>query len=270
MYWDLHIIRTVASLRNMLSEMNRKGLEIGRITKTASILMITGTSSNSIPSSIIQQCQKEQRDDGGWKGVVDTMWNIRFLMDVNADIYRTEIEAGLQYLRDNSTDGLLWGRSRRDMNRIPVSGMLFFLLPVLADNRRLVALESLWCSEMNSLTYKAAYTLMAFAKNNFKPAHTRIVANTIGWLIDNQRDDGSFAPWKNHPAPSDVFCTGVALVGLSQFRELVPNAVFEKGQSWLRDTQLSQGIWPFHEIEDGSAWGLWALTEMNRANHESR
>lgn len=267
---DYHIIRAVASLRNMLSQMNEKRLEIGRLTKTATILMLAGTSKNSLPVAIVNRCIKEQNDDGGWKGIVDTMWNTRYLMDMDANKYQRQVSAGLKYLSENTTDGCLWGRSCRDMNRIPVSGMLLFLLPMLANSYRMAALEELWISEKDSLTYKAAYVLMAFSKNNYVPSCSSIINETIKWLIENQRCDGSFAPWKSHPVQSDVFCTGVSLVGLLQYKCDVSSMVYKNGLRWLQENQLPSGLWPFHEIEDGSAWGLWAMTGIDRVFHETR
>jgi len=259
------ILRAVASLRNMVAEMDAKRLELGRITKTASILLMAGISRNSIPESIIARCGSEQQSDGGWIGVVDTMWNIHFLRQIDADAHSIRAGRAVEYLNDNGNQHGLWGRSRRDMSRIPVSGMMLSLLPELATLERLRSLEDLWNSERNSLTYKAAYMLMAFRRASYEPRREGLIADTVAWLLENQRQDGSFAPWRDHPVASDVFCTAVAAIGLTQYPALAGESALGKAMAWLLANQLPQGIWPYHEIEDGTSWGVWALTSISRS-----
>jgi len=261
---ELRIIKTIGSLRSMLQEMNRKGLELRRITKTACFLMLAGLSVNSIPEIIIERCINEQERDGGWISIVDTMWNVNFFKMLNSVKYQDRISCGLKFLEEQTNRNGLWGRSQRDVSRIPVTGMMLYLHPELATYDRLYKLENLWESEINSLTYKAAYLLMAFKKCSYKPKQEKIIADTLRWLVKNQRDDGSFSPWKEHPVASDIFCTSVASLGLLQYREFVPVDVFKKALLWIEETHLPQGIWAYHEIEDGASWGLWAMTELSR------
>lgn len=259
-----YIIRSVVSLRNMFIEMNRKNLELKRITKTASLLLMCGLTPNSIPDNIICRCLKEQQPDGGWINVVDTIWNTFFLKILNHKRYAENIKCAIKYLNEQqNTDGL-WGRSKRDISRIPVSGLLFYLLPELASKPKLRLFESLWVSEINSLTYKAAYVLMAFKANHYSPLTNHLVENTIFWLSSNQRDDGGFAPWKNHPVESNVYCTALSSIGLLQYPELVDKRVFINAAKWLKTNQLESGIWQFHEIEDGASWGILALHQLSK------
>jgi hypothetical protein len=30
----------------------------------------------------------------------------------------------------------------------------------------------------------------------------------------------------------------------------------------MKNTQLPSGIWPYHEIEDGASWGLYAMSRV--------
>jgi squalene cyclase len=250
----------------MIAEMNRKNLDLKRITKTASLLICSGLSTNSIPDGITRRCLTEQREDGGWVSILDTMWNTYFLQLLGPQQYELNIGKAKSFLLLQINDHGLWGRSQRDISRIPVTGILFYIFPELANNHRLLLLEELWLSEKNSLTYKAAYTLMAFKAAGYTPKEKNLIADTVEWLMENQRPDGSFAPWKAHPAASDVFCTSVAVLGLLQYKESVLPEIFEKSYNWLLSNRLPNGIWPYHEIEDGSSWALYTLTQLLKHN----
>jgi hypothetical protein len=257
---------TIRSLRGMIAEMDRKNLDLQRITKTASLLISSGLSANSIPAPIVRRCLDRQHNDGGWVSIVDTLWNAYFLQLLSPRRHKPHIDKAKAFLLGQINDHGLWGRSKRDISRIPVTGILIYLFPELADAGRLLLLEELWQSEKNSLTYKAAYTLMAFKAAGYTPKDNNLVGDTVEWLMENQRADGSFAPWKTHPAASDVFCTSVAVLGLLQYNEPVPPETFEKSCDWLLSSRLPSGIWPYHEIEEGASWGLYALTCLLKHN----
>lgn len=259
-----NVFITIRSLSNMISEMNKKKLEIKRITKTASLLMMSGLSANSIPHDISERVLLEQNKDGGWVSVVDTMWNIVYLKLIDEKRYIYETEKGKLFLINNKNIDGLWGRTSRDMSRIPVSGILLFLLPELLIEDNIYLLEKLWKSEMNSIVYKAGYSLMAFKKNNYHPKDTTLIESTCQWLIKNQHDNGGFSPWKDHPVDPDVFCTSIAILGLIQYPYFVENSIYSKAYGWLLKNRLSNGIWKFHEIEDGASWGLYALSELKK------
>lgn len=246
----------------MLTEMNRKNIELVRITKTASLLMQSGVSINSIPSIIVERCLQEQNTDGGWVGVLDTMWNVFFLKKINESQFHNQIKAGEKFLLDQKNKDGLWGRSKRDISRIPVTGLMLYLLPELGQKDILKNIEILWCTEKNSLTYKAAYILMVFRKTGHNPDNDALIPETVAWLAANQKEDGGFSPWKEHPVISDVFCTAIATLGLLQYREIVDPTIFEGAFQWLIKNQMNNGIWRFHEIEDGASWGLLTMTEL--------
>lgn len=228
--------------------------------------MCSGLSTNSIPGAITRRCLDEQHEDGGWVSIVDTVWNAFFLKTLDESRFHTVIQNALDFIRSRENNRGLWGRSQRDISRIPVTGLLFFLFPELANIDGLFLLEELWHSEKKSLTYKAAYTLMAFKAAGYTPRDKTLISDTVEWLMENQRPDGSFAPWKTHPAASDVFCTSVAVLGLLQYKESVLPETFEKSYNWLLSNRLPNGIWPYHEIEDGASWALYALTQLLKHN----
>ena len=236
------LLSTIRSLSNMLLEMDKKGIEIKRTTKTASLLILSGLSPNSIPNKIIKRVINLQENDGGWVSIVDTMWNTFFLTLIDKEKYRDNVVNGKNYLINQKNRHGLWGRSKRDMSRIPVSGILLYLFPDIANKMELKQLEALWDSEINSIVYKAGYTLMAFRKNEYLPQNREIINKTCRWLAGSQRNDGGFAPWIEHPVDSDVFCTSISILGLFQYPELVPDYTFKKAYSWLLDNRLNSGI----------------------------
>jgi len=258
------LIRTVVSLRNMISEMDRKGLELKRITKTSALLMMSGLSSNSIPINIVERCIREQNNDGGWVGVLDTIWNTQFLKLLSRPEFHLNIEKALNYLETQKNPEGLWGRSIRDISRIPVSALFFYLFPRMTNNIELTLLEELWEKEKGSLTYKAGYTLMAFSHNDYIPKASGLIEEAVYWLLNQQNEDGGFSPWKEHPVDSDVFCTSIASLGLACYSDHVPSDVFIKARKWLLDNRLKSGIWKYHEIEDGASWGLYTLSQLRK------
>lgn len=253
--------RAAASLRNMVSEMLKKQLDLKRITKTASMLITSGVTANSLSDEIALRCVSQQGDDGGWISIPDTMWNSFFLKCYDRHRFSESLERAIAYLDVNAGNTGLWGRSRRDMERIPISGMLLYLHPELVNDNRMCSLERLWESEKNSLTYKAAYTLQAFRSTGYMPTNTLLIAETLNWLASNQRDDGSFAPWRDHPVASDVYCTALSVLGLTSYPDITHAETIRKAVDWITRTQLPSGIWPFHEIEDGASWALAALNK---------
>lgn len=257
-----YLIKTAASLKNMIIEMNEKDIELKRLSKTSSLLILSGISKNSIPPDIIDRCISNQHPDGGWISIVDTMWNTFFLKTIDENQFELNINMGIEFLKNHKNSEGLWGRSYRDICRIPVTGILLYLLPEIADQHSLSLLEQLCKREKNTLTYKAAYSLMAFKKNNYIPEDIQLIPDLVKWLISNQRIDSGFAPWLEHPIESDIYCTSLAVLGLLQYPEFVPKQVITKAFDWMLTNQLNKGIWKYHEIEDGASWGMYAMSEI--------
>ena len=252
--------RATVSLLNMTREMYRKGIEISRITKTCALLLMSGLSRSDICAGIVERCLHSQRPDGGFTGNTDTLWNIK-LLDFFPE-YQTQREAAIQWLRQGNGPEPGYGRSKRDMHRIPVTGLTLFMLPELADKTTLEWRERTWLSERNSLTYKAAYTLLAFHQGKvIPPRQLALLHDAVEWLVSQQQSSGGFAPWLNHPAGENVYCTAVAMLGIMSDGAGSHGDVIARAYRYLCTTQLKTGIWPYHEIEDGSSWGLFALTQ---------
>lgn len=137
-------------------------------------------------------------------------------------------------------------------------------MPELCNVNQLHWLENLWLKEKNSLTYKAAYTLMAFKQNDYKPVNKDLIGYTMKWLLDQQEDDGGFAPWHGHPVGSNIYCTSVSCLGLLCYPEYCSKEKINNAYKYMVDNQLKNGLWAYHELEDGGAWGLMAMCEIEK------
>lgn len=255
--------RTTISLLNMCNEMFKKNIEIRRIIKTCTLLMLSGLSPNDIPKKFINRCLVSQNNDGGFIGNVDTLWNIKFLEYFPQYIERRT--QAIKWLVSNNGCEEGFGRSKRDMHRIPVTGLALYLLPEIATESNLKWLEDTWISEINSLTYKASYTILAFNKNMYKPkSNSKLIEETADWIKGQQELSGGFAPWYGHPAGENVYCTSIALIALLSMDNDLYIDTIQRAYNFLCNTQLRSGIWPYHEIEDGASWGLYALSEAEK------
>lgn len=115
------------------------------------------------------------------------------------------------------------------------------------------------------VSYKAAYTILAFNKNHYVPkANNRLICETADWLNTQQETSGGFAPWLSHPVGENVYCTAVALLALISMHEDGYRDSIERAYNYLCKTQLRSGIWAYHEIEDGASWGLYALSQAEK------
>lgn len=255
---SIYANRATLSLLNMTNEMYRKNIEIRRITKTCAMLMMSGLSKNDISDSIVRCCLESQKSDGGFIGNTDTLWNIKFLEFFPE--YKSERSIALNWLLKGNGTEPGYGRSKRDIHRIPVTGLALYLLPEIANNQTLEWLEKTWKSEINSLTYKAAYTIMAFQKNQYIPQDKKLILNAAKWIASQQQQSGGFAPWLDHPVGENVYCTAVSMLALIATKDLTFRNNIIQGYRYLCSSQLKSGIWSYHEIEDGAAWGLLALT----------
>ena len=255
---SLCVNRAAVSLLNMTNEMFRKGIELSRITRTCALLMMSGLDKASLNPKILDRLLESQHRDGGFTGNTDTLWNIK-LMEYFPELHEQRT-AAIRWLMSCNGDSPGLGRTKRDMHRIPVTGLAMYLLPEIASAEILDWLADTWHSEKNSLTYKAAYTLMAFHRCGYSPSSKTLIPDTVEWLISQQQESGGFAPWKNHPVGANVYFTAVAALGLMTAGKTSAVPV-RRACEYLCRTQLSSGIWPYHEIEEGAAWGMFALSE---------
>ena len=204
--------------------------------------------------------------DGGWRDVEETVWALAF-HDITTSW--TQFSAslrddGIAWLRNERTNKGAWGRSSRDLPRIPVTSWVITLLPELADEKCTEWLETEWIKDVSAetkLTYKGALTLKAFASLGVKYKNPDLISKTVDYLIKEQNEDGGFGPWKGHPVGSEPWSTGIALIGLTAWPELLRPETVELALSWLARVQLPNGLWPCHYIEEGSAYCYWGAVE---------
>ena len=255
------IHRSVNSLCQIVRDFLNKDIELIRICRIAVLLKESGVKpETSLYHNLAKKCIDMQRDDGGWTDVVETMW-CTIVLDLFNE-FSDPVEKALIWIRGQEHKDGGWGKSVRDSGRIPVTALLLYLLPQLSSDQNLKWLENEWYQEQKQdpcLTYKAAFTLMAFSQNNYHPENHDLITDTIRWLFDQQNDDGGWGPWEGHPVGSDPWCTGIGMVGLFQYPDKFPQEVLLKALKWLREKQLPNGLWPYHYIEEGSGWALYAL-----------
>lgn len=258
--------RTHFALNHMCREMFRKDIELGRIAKVVSALLMAGLSPAAVPEPIIKRVCKAQREDGGWAGVQDTVWCAKMISFIrgNDDI----VNDALKWVKDQHVEIHGWGRSKRDIGRIPVTGCLIYLFPKLGTKESCHWLEDKWMKEWGSLTYKAAYTLLAFKECHYYPEGSRLI-DTVLWLVSQQEIDGGFGPWRGHPVGSNVLCTSLSVLSLLHYTDYLPDLnSINKAVTYLLQTQLPNGLWPYHQLDDGAVWGLLALKKYLEENHE--
>jgi len=257
------IQKGLAALFLVLRQYLEKQIELERIVRVAVLLMRSGVNwNNSIFQKITKRCLDEQHDDGGWVGVEDSIWCVAFLKDFEE--YSQAYKSGLNWLGGQRLKKGEWGKTKRDIGRIPITGILFYLLPELSNVDSLRWLESEWRREFGlnpKLTYKSAFTLMAVKRNNSQSIDSQLLNDTLDWLMSQQNEDCGWGYCQGQPVGSTPFCTGVAMMGLLQYPERIEPKVIANGLKWIEKKQLEDGLWPDHYIEEGSAWALYALVE---------
>ena len=251
--------RATVSLLNMTREMYRKNIEIGRITKTAALLLMSGLNKQDLDQTIVKRCIESQNADGGFIGNTDTIWNIKLLEYFPE--FQPNRDAAVQWLLNGNGNTPGFGRNKRDIHRIPVTGLALYLIPETRNIPTMDWLAKLWNCEINSLTYKAAYTLMAMQQCGILEKHEGLFRQTIEWLLSQQQVNGGFSPWFDHPVGENVYCTAIAMLGIMSDRSCLHHHEIAQACQFLYRTQKRSGIWPYHEIEDGTSWGLYALTQ---------
>jgi len=233
--------------------------EIGRRALPACVL---GQENQSMPLISDEEIRETQHDDGGWTNVPETV-----LLSVICRLRPTLHDcylAALSWLRNvRGSDGG-WGMSERDISRIPTTGLLLYLLPELSDQKAINWLKNEWRKDFEGntrLTYKGGFFLLGLSASGVSIDDCSLIKETYSFLADEQNKDGGFGPWKDHPIGSDPWSTGIVLLGLLSYPESVKREVIEKAVNWLAENQLPNGLWPYHYIEEGSAYAYWGLVE---------
>jgi len=260
---EIPIQKGLAAILLTLKQYLENEIELERIIRVAVLLMKTGVNqNNSIFQKIVKRCLAEQKNDGGWIGVEDSVWCAAFLKEFEE--YSQEYKCGLNWLKNQKLENGGWGKTKRDIGRIPITGILLHLLPELSNNNSLKWIENEWKKEFSynpKLTYKGAFTLMTSKSNNYQFDDSDLLKNTIDWLQSQQNEDYGWGPCKGQPIGSTPFCTGVAMIGLLQYPDGINQTMISNGLNWIENKQLENGLWPDHYIEEGSIWSLYALTE---------
>lgn len=203
-----------------------------------------------------------QHPDGGWSDVEETVWCTRALLAAGG--FDILAERAISWLRKKRQTGGGWGLSDRDAPRIITTSLTVTMLPELGDHKAIEWLSRAWTKDLNEavrLTYKGGIVLAALSTCRSEGSENNLVANTLHYLNGQQNDDGGFGPWKGHPIGSDPWSTGIVLVGLTSWPDKADPRVIERAADWLCRTQLESGLWPYHFIDEGSAYAYWGLSK---------
>jgi hypothetical protein len=102
------------------------------------------------------------------------------------------------------------------------------------------------------LSYKAAWFLLSQGKRELD---LRLGEQTEKHLLVDQRKDGGWGPWREHPAPTDCFSTGIAMWAIaSSHTDNQTGEALERAIQWCESFRLDNGLFATHYIEEGSAW----------------
>lgn len=263
-YENLLSNKTALNLAGALKALSADSFDTLRIARVGTCLLITGSNPNN---SIVTYCSKvishAQKSDSGWADSEETTWSLAFLKGVG-DYQLENYQNGLRWLNDQRHPDGGWGRTKRDISRIPITGLLLHLLPELSDQKAVDWIKNEWTKDFKSqtrLTYKGAFFLLGLSASGISTDDCPLIKETYYFLAEEQNDDGGFGPWKDHPIGSDPWSTGIVSLGLLSYPELVKREVLERAVKWLGETQLPNGLWAYHYIEEGSAYAYWGLIE---------
>ncbi len=247
-------LRTREILLETLQDHLTRGLPHRRVARLAGLLILSGEIPGGVVAErLVERLSRLRRDDGGWVDCEDTAWCV-FVLHALHGLSRPEYDRTIAWLEaERAGDG--WGYCRRDVPNIPLTATVRLLLPELRDQASALWLNKAWGKDIRArfkLSYKAAWFLLARGDGR---GDEILAEPTVAHLIRDQRDDGSWGPWRDHAAPGDCFATGIAMWALARSRRgrLVDQAL-QKALSWCERNRLSNGFFPTHFIEEGSAW----------------
>jgi len=247
------------ALVTILDDYLERKLPLRRVVFLSSILKMSSIELDSF-NKVSQRIISEQQPDGGWVDCEDTAWNIFFLSFYKN--YSAQRLKAIQWIINEQPSKFGWGFCKRDLPNIPITSQVLLLVPELRSISEFKWLFNEWDKDINStfnLNYKGAWYLLLMSSqhisNDFESFQ---IKQTENYLIREQRDNGSWGPWKSHPAPSCPFITGICCLALSRSYQITHNIeipdCLQKSIHWFNDTQLENGLFPTHYIEEGSAW----------------
>ena len=261
----LMVSQTITSLARFIHDALSGEFEAGRLARAGYALFASGCSINAtFPGRrLASYLISGQQSDGGWADIEETLWCLGYL-SAFGDSYQSELSRGMKWLESVQLPCGAWGKSNRDKPRIPVTALATALVPEVVDSSALKWLANQWEAELASptqLTYKGAFYLLTQTHSKASQ-DDELVIRTITHLSEEQEDNGGFGPWKGHPAGSDPWSTGTVLWGLSRVSEIIPRHAVERALSWFESSQLSNGLWPYHYLDDGSAMALIGISSV--------
>lgn len=216
--------------------------------------------------TLAQHLVATQQDDGGWADVEETLWCLGYLSAFGSQ-YSSEMARGKMWLTSARLPCGAWGRTGRDRPRIPITSLVSVLTPGVADKAALLWLAEAWKKDLSSpvqLTYKGGFFLLSQGHPE-APKAPDLVRDTLAYLAQEQDEQGGFGPWKGHPVGSDPWSTGVVLWGLSRLTTAVPDKIVARAISWLQTKQLSNGLWPYHYLDEGATMALIGISSILRS-----
>lgn len=252
-------IKLKDSLVAILNDYLERKLPLRRIVFLSSILKMATHELDSF-KKVSLRIIAEQKPDGGWIDCEDTAWNIFFLSYQNE--FSINRSNAIKWLINERPSEFGWGFCKRDFSNIPITSQVLLLVPELRNLPEFKWIFNEWNKDINSpinLNYKGAWYLLLMSSQNLTNDYAEFNINqTEDYLIQQQRDDGGWGPWKNHPAISDPFITGLCCLALSNSYKIThskKNIVsLQKSLLWFESNQLKNGLFPTHYIEEGSAW----------------
>ena len=244
-----------------------KELELLRGIRSLYALSIAGFGSpGSVENESIKFAIKTQIFDGGWADPEETAWIAGFINKLNGE-KKPAVSKAIQWLTSNRLNGGGWGKHSRDRARIPATALVLTLVPEAGSDEDYIWVAQEWAKDLSGsvqLSYKAGFYLLVAGHPSIQ-GDSVLIDRTIKHLIDDQNEDGGFAPWKNHPIGSDPWSTGVVLWGLSKWIDRVDRSVIERALHWLEVTQLPSGYWPYHYLDEGTSYALIGAVSAMRA-----
>lgn len=258
----------IGALIRFVTIAQRDGMEVKRIALSCLAMQLCGLPlSGKMFEGIADAIARKQQADGGWSDIEETVLACKYLSLFHSNEFVDSIDRAKKFLLLNRNIDGAWGRSQRDISRIPITALLLYFMPKLRNDLTGQWMENAWRKDMSaetSLTYKGAFFLLAREAYQENSAE-ELAIDTCIYLSGEQNDDGGFAPWKNHPIGSDPWSTGIVLWGLSKWIDRVDPAVIERALHWLEVTQLPSGYWPYHYLDEGTSYALIGAVSAMRA-----
>ncbi len=246
----VQVARTTAALEAVLADFVKRGLPHRRVARLAGLLLLSGVSEvGSRCPGVKGYLVSKQSADGAWVDCEDTAWCNYVLRCLDAP---PEVQAPSTTWLAAERSGAGWGYGRRDEPCIPITATVRLLVPALRDERSDAWLREVWAEDLASpfrLSYKAAWYLLA------RDSSRDLGERTLEHLVADQRESGGWGPWRDHPAPTDCFSTGIAMWAIAtQPADPRTVAALHRAIAWCESQRLDDGLFPVHFIEEGSAW----------------